>query len=155
MKMPPIEKIVEAYTAVVDGRVRVSENQALVNSSDQAKTYTVKWQGNIYSSNDNATYWQGYPGYPILAVLMQQGRLKNNKKVAHFFTHVNWHQLNKDCHRDYPKAVASIIKKRGGNTEKIKFETGKVYEQLKRLPLTIKRNRVKVQKGQPVFNENK
>lgn len=61
-KMPPIQKILEAYTAIVDKHVELKNNEALVTSSNGAKTYTVSWEDNIYHSNDNATYWQGYAG---------------------------------------------------------------------------------------------
>ncbi len=57
-KFPPIEKILEAYTAIADGHVKLENDQALVTSS-----------------NDNASYWQGYLGYPGIAVLMLQGKL--------------------------------------------------------------------------------
>ncbi|MCC4436684.1 hypothetical protein LMB56_09630 [Limosilactobacillus reuteri] len=40
-KFPPIEKILEAYTAIADGHVKLENDQALVTSSNEAKTYTV------------------------------------------------------------------------------------------------------------------
>ena len=63
-KLPPIEKVYEAWSAVADGRVALhpDERRAAIASSNGAKTYTVAWNenGSTYSSNDNATYWQGY-----------------------------------------------------------------------------------------------
>ena len=71
-KLPPIEKVYEAWSAVADGRVALhpDERRAAIASSNGAKTYTVAWNenGSTYSSNDNATYWQGYAGYPVIAV---------------------------------------------------------------------------------------
>ena len=62
-KLPPIEKVYEAWSAVADGRVALhpDERRAAIASSNGAKTYTVAWNenGSTYSSNDNATYWQG------------------------------------------------------------------------------------------------
>lgn len=55
-KLPPIEKIYEAYSAIADGRVTLGDGQAKVTSSDGAKTYTVSWNESEYRSNDNATY---------------------------------------------------------------------------------------------------
>ena len=70
-KMPPIEKIPEAYSAVADGRVQMQEYSAGVTSSDGAKTYRVTWNDDeAYASDDNGSKWQGYSGYPILAVLL-------------------------------------------------------------------------------------
>ena len=68
-KFPPIEKILEAYTAIAEGHVKLENDQALVTSSNEAKTYTVTFHDNTYTSNDNASYWQGYLGYPGIAVL--------------------------------------------------------------------------------------
>jgi hypothetical protein len=36
-KFPPIEKILEAYTAIADGHVKLENDQALVTSSNEAK----------------------------------------------------------------------------------------------------------------------
>ena len=83
-KLPPIEKIFEAYSALADGRVTISEDteEAHIASSDGAKHYTVRWEGSHYTSNDSATYWAGYPGYPVLAVWMKQGILPVNEAIA-------------------------------------------------------------------------
>ena len=94
-KLPPIAKVYEAWSAVADGRVKLhpDERRATVTSSNGEKEYTVSWDedGAAYSSNDNATYWQGYAGYPVIAVLMEQGalpldRAHENRIRAHFMT---------------------------------------------------------------------
>ena len=69
-KLPPIEKIYEAYSAIADCRIRISTNSAEILSSDNRKSYYVQWDGDTYKSNDSATYWNGNAGYPILAILM-------------------------------------------------------------------------------------
>ena len=38
VKMPPIEKIHEAYSAIADGRITMRESEADVVSSDLSKT---------------------------------------------------------------------------------------------------------------------
>jgi hypothetical protein len=78
-KMPPLIKVYEAMGAVGDGRVRiVDEANALVTSSDGSKTYSVYIGdgGRAIASDDNASRWQGYVGYPPIAVLIQRGVLK-------------------------------------------------------------------------------
>ena len=137
--MPPLAKIYEAYTCIADQRIKLEENQALVTSSDGKKNYTVKWQGNCYVSNDNASFWQGYPGYPILAVLMLQKRLPFKEEIIPLFSHINWHELNLKYKRDYEKAVAEVLSKINYDTNEIKKETEKIYEELKNLPIEIKR----------------
>lgn len=46
-KLPPIEKIHEAYSAIADDRVKMLENKAEVESSDYQKKYLVTWENNI------------------------------------------------------------------------------------------------------------
>jgi hypothetical protein len=70
-KSPPKAKVYEALSAVADGRVTLMGGEkAEVVSSDGTKTYHVEWSpdSNQITSNDNASYWQGYMGYPIIAV---------------------------------------------------------------------------------------
>lgn len=80
-KLGPKEKIYEAYSALADERVKLEEDKASVSSSDGKKTYTIRWRDNVYVSDDNATYWQGYPGYPVIAVMMLKGELPYDKEV--------------------------------------------------------------------------
>src|SRR5271156_4892647 len=79
-KMPPPIKVYEALGAIGDGRIRALDSGAAPNgwevvSSDGTKTYRVdiSADGREISSNDNASYWQGYLGYPAIAVLMARG----------------------------------------------------------------------------------
>ena len=94
-KNPPLSKIYEALSAVADQRIDIQADRAYVLSSDHAKRYTVKFLENGYSSNDNATLWQHYPGYPILAVMMIQGQLKIHEERLSWFRAVNWKQLDR------------------------------------------------------------
>lgn len=71
-KLPPISKVYEALSAVADGRVSLEETEAYVTSSDYSKIYTVRFDETTYSSNDRATSWQHYAGYPIIAVLISK-----------------------------------------------------------------------------------
>jgi hypothetical protein len=83
--MPPVAKVYEALSATADGRVRITASgRAEVVSSEGDKTYTVEWSedGRLFSSNDNASYWQGYAGYPIVAVLLATGRIPYDPLVA-------------------------------------------------------------------------
>lgn len=146
-KLPPIEKVYEALSAVADGRVtlRPDERQATVASSNGAKTYTVAWSedGSTYSSNDNATYWQGYAGYPVIAVLMEQGRLPLDRAVADGFAHVNWTELNERCRRDYARAVRAVVDERGLDADQVEAAARSVHDALAGLDLSIKRGSAK------------
>ena len=90
-KSPPKAKIYEALSAVAGGRVTLMGGEkAEVMSSDGTKTYHVEWSPDLnqITSNDNASYWQGYMGYPIIAVLMVLGRLEYRTEVADFLAGV-------------------------------------------------------------------
>ncbi len=104
-KLPPLQKVYEAWSALADGRVEMGEDEAIVTSSNGAKHYTVSWSEDTYSSNDNASYWQGYAGYPVLAVLMKQGKLPLAEGLIPRFARIDWNALNKKHKRDYAAAA--------------------------------------------------
>ena len=142
MKLPPIEKIPEAYSAIIDGRVKMAETSATVTSSDGEKEYLIKWNGDTYYSNDNATYWQGYPGYPVLAVLMLQGRLPYDESAATYFRGVDWHDLNNQTKRDYAASVERVIGNLPEETQaSIHQAIEAVYEKLETLSLMLTRKK--------------
>lgn len=141
-KLPPIEKIYEAYSAIADRRITMNEDHAVVVSSSRGKEYTVSWNGSTYASNDNGTYWQGYPGYPVIAVLMQQEKLPLDLKIASNFADVNWTELNARYKRDYSKAAAAVMDRlqcSSDEKEQIHSEVLRVYESMKLLDIQVKR----------------
>lgn len=138
-KMPPIAKIYEAYSCLADNRITLENNEATVTSSDGKKNYKIKWNKNDYSSTDNASYWQGYPGYPILAVLMLQNKLSYSKEIIPFFKDINWHALNDKYKRDYDKAIEEALDSISFNKENIKKDTEKTYKELKNMTINVKK----------------
>lgn len=139
VKLPPIEKIFEAWTAISDNRVKLEDNEAKVSSSDGEKTYSVKFRDNLYSSNDNATFWQGYAGYPVIAVLMLQNRLPLNRDIIQKWSDINWKAINTRYRNKYSEAVKQVATERGIDLESSLNEAEKVLEELKNLPIEIKR----------------
>ena len=138
-KLGSKEKIYEAYSALADERVKLEEDKATVSSSDGKKSYTIRWKDNVYVSDDNASYWQGYPGYPVIAVMMLKGEIPYDKETAALFKDVNWHELNNKYKRDYAKAVKEVISERDLNEDEINREADRVYEQLKESDIVIRR----------------
>ena len=138
MKLPPIEKIPEAYSAIEDNRVELFDDYAIVKSSNNEKEYLIKWKDNLYYSNDKSTYWQGYIGYPIIAVLMLKGELSLNKDIIKYFKSVNWNKLNKENNRDYRKSLEQILSGISDNEKTlIDEEINKVYEEIKLLDIML------------------
>ena len=139
--LPPKPKIYEALTAVAEGRVRFSgAARAQVVSSTGEKTYTVSWSDDMrrFSSDDNASRWQGYLGYPIIAVLIVLGKLEYRPETARKLAGVPWKEINTRFRRDYGKAVESVLEgiaANGGDAEEIIREVDSIYEQLSKLRL--------------------
>lgn len=143
-KLPPIEKIPEAYGAIADGRVAMKDSSADVVSSDGTKTYRVRWNGDLYSSDDNASKWQGYTGYPIVAVLLLQGRLPLNQDVMTLFKGIPWKELNKKHKNKYAEALAEVledIRANGGDPDRVRREMQTVYSALEALKLPRRRGK--------------
>lgn len=142
-KMPPVEKIYEAWSAVADGRVTIDDaaRKATVVSSDRTREYTVSWSddGSVYNSNDNATYWRGYAGYPVIAVMMMQGRLPLDRLEAERYADVNWKKINTEYHNNYSAAFAEIEAVRDIDTRLITEAADRVMARLSALPVTVRR----------------
>lgn len=141
-KLPPIEKIYEAYSAIADNRITLQADHGAVFSSDRSKEYTVAWDGNTYTSDDNATYWQGYAGYPVIAVLMKQEKLPLDMRIASHFAGINWTELNARYKRDYAKAAAAVLESlecSKNEKEQILTELHCAYEAIKLLDIKVKR----------------
>jgi len=109
---PPIAKVYEAISAIADGRVKLTEaNEAQVRSSDGTKSYTVRWNESckVFSSSDNASRFGHYIGYPIIAVLVEIGKLTLDRSLAHYLAGVPWKQLNDRFKRNYERAVGHVL----------------------------------------------
>lgn len=142
MKMPPIEKVYEAWTALADGRVTdLGCGRYTVASSDGTRSYTVVYdpETDTFASDDSATFWRGYPGYPVLAVMMLTGMLPYSHKEAALWGGVNWNRLNAAHKRDYAAAVTQIGKERGIDAEESRAEAIRVMDRLARLRCDVKR----------------
>lgn len=142
-KLPPVQKAYEAWSALAGGRVEMGAGVAHVGSSNGAKTYEVKWDGDVYKSNDSASYWQGYAGYPVIAVLIEQGKLPDVPDFAGKLADIDWNKLNKEYKRDYAAAAECAFDMAGLND--IERTTAadvaqQTIDALAELPIVVKRN---------------
>ncbi len=145
-KLPPVEKAYEAFSAIGDGRVEMHEEYAIIRSSDASKQYTVEWDGNKYMSDDSATFWQGYPGYPVIAVLMLQGRLPMDEDVCRKMKGIAWKTINDAHKRNYSAALDEVMKDLeacGTDTSDVRKLADIVNEQLALLDIETGRKRKK------------
>ena|SRR5690348_778499 len=143
--MPPPIKVYEALGAIGDGRVRAIDSGSSspvweVASSDGAKTYRVEISpdGREVSSNDNASYWQGYLGYPAIAVLIARGTLPESAEATGVLAGIPWKALNRRFKNDYVRTIAEvarIVAERGGDFETVRAETAAILDALAALAL--------------------
>ncbi len=140
-KLPPKAKIFEALGAIGDRRVKLTGGrQAEVTSSDGTKTYSVEWSEDVrqFTSNDNASYWQGYIGYPIIAVLMELGKLDFSREVAQQLSGIPWKQLNKRFRNNYEKVIETVLgtlEAQGGSRLTVEAEVDRTMAQIEALRL--------------------
>lgn len=136
LKLPPPEKVLEAWSAIGANRIKLLSppqsfsGEAEVTSSDSSKTYKLSWDGSSYRSSDNATVWQGYAGYPVLALLMLKGLLPLPRDYTRMFASLNWNKLNRDARGNYAAAAREAFKILGLDQENINKIEGLVKETL-------------------------
>ncbi len=129
-KLPPIQKIYEAYSALADDRFDLRPEEATITSSNGSRTYTVRWQDGVYRSTDNATYWQGYAGYPVIVVLLLQGLLSYDAEIAGWFKGIPWKALNDAHKRDYGAALQEAFQMAGLTEEQAARAEAKAAEDM-------------------------
>jgi len=140
-KLPPIAKVFEALSAVADGRVnQTGDQRAAVQSSDSTKTYTIEWNSDVtqITSNDNASYYQGYIGYPIIAVLLVLGKIPYSSQIAANLKGIPWKKLNKQHKSNYDHAVEASLQElqaNGVDTQAIRDEAQEIFTKLGALGL--------------------
>src|SRR5229473_8243795 len=138
-KMPPLAKIYEAFGAIGDGRVQFEDEQhARVLSSDLSKTYEVEISadGREISSNDNASYWRGYLGYPAIAVMIELGHYRAPANVSDALAGVAWKELNTKFKNDYAKTIAEVekhVEQSGHDPDAVRSEADAVLTFLRQL----------------------
>jgi hypothetical protein len=147
-KSPAKAKIYEALSAIADRRVQLkTETRADVTSSEGNKSYIVIWSPDKsqFTSNDNASYYQGYLGYPIMAVLMKIGELQFDEVVARDLAGIQWKIANKKFKNNYEEAVEFILSdlgKKGVDIARIREHVEQISSELEgktfeRLPIRI------------------
>jgi len=139
LRLPPRIKVLEALSAIADGRVRREGDHYVIVSSDGSRSYTVyvdEGRGLVYS-NDNGTVYRGYVGYPIMSVLMMLGKLSFDKELSNGLRGIPWRELNEKF-KNY-NAVMEVIRGRVGEDKWPLYERfiDKVLGELRRLNLRL------------------
>ena len=146
--LPKIEKVYEALSAVLDDRVELkTAKSAAVTSSSRDKAYLVEWSddGKQIISNDNATYYQGYMGYPIISVVIKRGLIQFDIDAVRHLGNIHWKAVNKKYKNNYEKAVEHVLSEltaAGVDVERVREEVARIYVELDALnlePLRLRR----------------
>lgn len=129
--LPPSIKFLEALGAIADDRVEITETGARVTSSSGNKTYdvTIDERTRVIYSNDNASYFVGYLGYPAVAALMKRGLLPYDRGVAELLKEVPWKDINTRTKNNYTKTEQVIRETRGLSEEdwsRLQGEAGRI-----------------------------
>lgn len=149
-KEPPITKVYEALGTVADGRVAISGNTAKVRSSSGNKSYDVTYDpaADAIMVNDNASYWQGYLGYPAIAFLLDIGILEFRPELADLLKGVKWKDINQRFKNDFEKALESIESRLNPDDRKALDEyAASVHKRIGELHLSLLGKKVKPPQG--------
>ncbi len=150
--MPPKIKIYEALGCLGDKRIKINGNEGKVYSSSLKKFYIVKYdpEANAIMANDNASYWQGYLGYPSIAFLMAVGKIKFKKEFTKALKGIKWKDINVKFKNDYLKTekyIKDILKEKDINIESFNKEIDKIFAQIKSLKLNYLGKKIRPPQG--------
>ncbi len=139
LRQPPRIKVLEALSAVADGRVKLDNGRAIVISSDGSRQYKVcvNLDKRTANSTDNGTKYRNYVGYPIIAVLMLKNALKYDERIANALKGIPWRELN-EKYKKYSKVMEVIferLEKQGIRREEVEKYIDEVMSELKKLKL--------------------
>ena len=147
---PPLEKIYEALGALADGRVEVDGNSARVYSSSRNKFYIVHYDPDTQSimTNDNASFYKDYMGYPALAYLMVIGELSYESKVAELLKGIPWKDLNEKYKHDFEETIEHVFRERTiVERRAIEDEVRSIEEQLRQKHYALLGEKVQPPRG--------
>jgi hypothetical protein len=131
LKLPPRVKVLEALSALADGRVRaLGEGRCEVVSSDGSRIYTVVVKERYVYSNDNGTVHRGYIGYPIIACLMAEGRLPVDRELAEKLKGIPWRELNERL-KKYDSVIRYVYASRKIDARRAEEYTSLVLRRLR------------------------
>ena len=154
-ELPPEFKIYEALGAIADGRLELvtrpanSEEteeedlniiQANQYSSNKNKFYTIKYspETSQIMTNDNATWFVGYLGYPALSLLLYIDRIKCDRSILKYFKDIAFKEINQKNKNNFQKAgveIDQILSERGLDLDLFKQECDSIFKQLAALGL--------------------
>lgn len=135
--MPPRIKVLEALGSIADGRVKKEGEKYRVASSEGDREYEVWVKGDLVYSDDNGTKFRNYVGYPIIAVLMIEGKLPFDERIAQSLKGIPWRKLNEEM-KNYSLVEERVLRQteeKGVKREEIDRLVKRVLDELGKLRL--------------------
>ena len=111
-QIPGIEKVYEAMTAVVSGRVElITESNGKVWSSSGNKFYDISYSPDdkLIMSNDNSSYWKTELGYPAIGFLIKAGYVLADPDNFQVLANIPWKQINQQYRNDFVAAADDVL----------------------------------------------
>lgn len=140
-KEPPLNKVYEALGAIADGRVDIEGNTAKVYSSSRNKYYDVVYfpKKNEITSNDNASFWVGYLGYPSIAFLLAKGIIDYDQALLKYLKGFAWKDINQRFKNNFDKTDTyidtNIVNKYGVDIADLHSKLNDIFEHVMALKL--------------------
>lgn len=108
--VPPRIKRYEALGSIADERTKSKVWEYRVYSSSGNKYYTIEYDTDTQAimTNDNATFYKWYLGYPALCYLLEQWILEYKEKHAILLKWIYRKQLNTDMKYDFDAVIIHI-----------------------------------------------
>jgi hypothetical protein len=133
---PPVMKVYEAFGAIADERIRVKDNEAEVDSSQNTKTYKVIYDPklNTIVASDSGTFWQRYVSYPSIALLLKKGVINYDKSVAAELKGIVWKDIADRYKHDYA-AMEEYILGKIKDPRKVQAECTRILQEVVKLKL--------------------
>jgi len=122
--MPPRIKFLEALGTIADERIfEKGVNEAIVKASEGDREYRVyvNLEEGVASSDDNGTTYRNYIGYPIIALLIKQGKLPYDAALAEALKGIKWRSLNEryKSYRRVEQLIKQQISRKGINPSRV------------------------------------
>lgn len=114
-KLSPKVKIIEALSAVADGRIIVedllSKEWKCNSASSPWKTYKILYneKENTISSNDSGSINQGFLWYPAIAFLLRIWKLKYDESILEMMKDINRADIKEKVHKDYESSYRLVL----------------------------------------------
>ena len=114
-KLPPKVKIIEALSAVADGRVTIedllSKEWKCSSSSTPWKVYKIIYneKENQIFSNDSWSTNQWFLWYPAIAFLLKIWKLNYNKDILGMLKNIDRADIKEKVHKDYESMFRIVL----------------------------------------------